>query len=341
MAVTLLGIMPGYPKADKFSLTGRAYVCQWLVQSDTYEDGPFVVQACSGLPTAFSVYNIGNDNDPYARLREWNAWRQEENSLTWICEARYSTPEPKGGENRGTGQGTHSDSGASPTNPLLELPVAKTSPIEREIPITRVFNLQTGQYNPPMSSSCQPFNPPAMRKTYDLQLTISRNEAVSANHPGLGIQYAGVTNADYFWNMPPGTWICKAINAENQVKQIQGGTEYAYMRVEYVFQARNEGWQLYLLDYSDYYCPGGAGSGANASGYSGYDSGSGKQNPSNCNCPTKVAFLTQQGTPRKGLLNGAGDKLPEGADPVYMVLTPYNSLPYAYLGLPSGFSGCQ
>lgn len=306
MAVTLLGVMPGFPKSDKFSLTQRAYVCQWLVQSDTYNDGPIVAQSCSGLPVAFSTYNFGGSEvDAYARLREWDAWRQEENSLTWIVWARWSTPEPKGGERRGAGDGTHQDSPGAYTNPTLELPVAKTTMVERDKLLTRVFNLETGLFNPPMNSACEPYNPPPSYKAYDLQLTISRNEVVSGIHPGLGVQYSGALNADFFWGLPPGTWICKGIVAENQWKQIQGGTEYPYMRVEYTFQARAEGWSIFLLDAGDFYCPGGGSGSGGAGSYSGYLSGSGKGPPSSCpGCTTKTPFMDQMQHPIKGMLNG-------------------------------------
>lgn len=367
MAVTLQGIRPGFPKAE-FSLSERKYTVQWLVISDNYNDGPMVAQSASGLPAAYSTYSIGTDADVYARIREWSAWRIEDNSLEWIVQAVYSTPPIKESERRGAGEGSHQDNNNAYQNPLNELPVAKTTMVERDRLITRVFNLQTGFYNPPMNSACEPFNPPPSYKTYDLQLTISRNEAVSSLHPALGVQFAGAVNADWFWGLSPGTWICKGIAAENQWRQVQGGTEYGYMRVEYTFQARPEGWDIFVLDAGDYFCPplgsgsgcsgfasgfggnsgpgSGLGSGSGPTGYDSYVVGkaSGVSPPPGCPCcvgANKIGFIDQQGHPIKGMLDGMGGRLPDGGTPVWMQLRPYNWLPYAYLALPSGYSGCQ
>jgi hypothetical protein len=215
--------------------------------------------------------------------------------------------------------------------------------VERDKLMTRVYNLQTNLFNPPMNSACEPFNPPPSYKAYDLQLTISRNEVVSGIHPGLGIKYAGATNADVWWGMPQNTWICKGISAENQVKQIQGGTQFPFMKVEYTFQARAEGWIIFLLDAGDYYCQAGGGSGGGTGGYSGYaGAATGKGPPSSCpGCVTKTPFIDQMGHPIKGMLDGAGGRLPDGGTPVWMELMPYNSYPYSALALPTGYSGCM
>ena len=258
MAATLKGIRQGYPKA-KFSLSKRSYTVQWDVVSDSYADGPLTAQSASGLPVAFSVYSFGGETDLLARLREWDAYRLDDNSLDWIVEATYSTPEMKSGENRGTGQGTHTDTAGAESNPLLELPIVKTSIIEKEVPITRIYNLYTNTFTVPMNSACEVFNPPAMRKKIGLQLSITRNEALSANHPALGIQYSTAVNADSLWGMNPGIWMCRSINPQRETKQIQGGTTYAYFRVAYSFEAHSEGWDVWVLDAGNYYCEGGAG----------------------------------------------------------------------------------
>jgi hypothetical protein len=334
--------MPDFPKSDKFSLSERAYVCQWLVQSDSYSDGPLVAQSCSGLPVAFSTYNFGGTEvDPYARLREWDAYRKEPNSLVWVVWARWSTPPLKEGERRGAGDGSHQDNPNSYTDPTQELPIAKTTMIEREKLMTRVFNLQTNLFNPPMNSACEPFNPPPSYKTYDLQLEITRNEVVSGIHPSLGIQYSSATNSDVFWGMAAGTWICKGIAAENQWRQIQGGTEFPYMRVTYTFQARAEGWTIYVLDAGDYYCKNGGAAGQGSTAYSGLEKASGKGPPSSCPaCTPKTPFIDQNGHPIKGMLDGSGGRLPDGGTPVWMELVPYTSLPYAALSLPNTYGAC-
>src|ERR1017187_9646136 len=374
----------GYPKAD-FSLTGRKYTVQWLVTVDSYNDGPIVAQSAPGLPAAFSTYAIGSETDIYARIREWSANRLEDNSLTWVVEAQYSTPPEKsgggggagGGGPTGAGGGTHTDTAGDYTNPLLELPTVKMGSVEKETPISRVFNVSSGRYNAPMNSACEVFNPPAMRKLRHLTLTISRNEALSSPHPALGIQYSLAVNSDYWWGMTPGTWQCQSITAERQTKQIQGGTIFAYLKVEYQFQAHPDGWDVIILNAGNYFCSadaagsgsGGSGSGPNCCGSGGTPandvgsfgewcrdaagqlyradcgsgSGSGYDTAGNLcpACTNKTAFQDQQGHPIKGLLNWNGGQLAQGADPLYMRLRPYQWLPFGPLGLPQAFTAVQ
>ena len=343
MSVSLLGLMPGYPKADKGSVTQRAYVVQWLVQATAYTDGPATVIALlDGVhaPAPWTSYDFaGTEIDIYARMREWDAWRVSDNSLQWVLWARYSTAEPKAGENRGTGQGTHQDP-TSITDPTLEPAVAEFTEVERDKALTRIFNVNAGRFNPPMNSACYPFTG-LTYKTYDLQLTITRNENVIPGlYPALCVQYVGATNSDYFWGMTPGTWICKSIKPQNQQKNIPG-TQLNFIRTQYVFQARSEGWLTYVLDAGPFYCPGGGGNSGQYSGYSGYESGSGELVPSTCpNCTNKVPFVDQHGHPITGLLNN-GDRLPSGQEPNWMVFQTYQSLPYAALNLPNDLSQCQ
>jgi hypothetical protein len=342
-------IRPGFPRAE-FSLTSRKYTVQWLVGVDSYDDGPLVAQSASGLPAAYSTYAIGDETDIYARLREWSSYRLEENSLTWVVEAVWTTPTEKGGENRGTGQGTHQDSSGDYTNPLNELPVLKTSIFEREVVIDRIYNIYTGNFNPPMNSACEVYNPPPMKKQVGLVISITRNEAVSTLHPALGVSYSTAVNADTFWGLPPGQVQCQSISAEQQTKQVQGGTQYVYLRVEYVFHAIGDGWDLFILDAGDWYCcNNGSGSGSQSGCYlpcgsgSGLaPSGSGYEPPLNCPwCTTKTAFIDDKGHPIKGLLNGQGGKLPPNCNPVYQQVRPYNWLPFSALNLPQSWSGVQ
>ncbi len=358
MVATLIGIRQGYPKAD-FSLSGRKYTVQWLVQCDSYDDGPLVAQSASGLPAAYSSYNLGNDGDALALLRSWNVNRLEENSLEWIVEATYTTPETKDGGQTGTGQGTHTDTAGSFDNPLLELPTVKTWSIERDIPVERVYNINTGFFNPPMNSACQVYNPPATKKDRYLAISISRNEVLSNVHPALGVAYSGSVNSDTFWGLAPGLVQCQSVTAERQSKQLPNGTVFAYLKCEYVFHCRREGWDIVLLDYGDYYCKceadgNGSGSGCSGAGGSslcgdasgGYYPCSGSSSGSGpcrgCRDTTqKIAFQDMQGHPVKGLLNGRGGKLPESQDPVYMRYRVYNWLPFTPLSLPQAFSGVQ
>ncbi len=332
-------IRPGYPHAE-FSLTGRKYTVQWLVATNDLNDGPQVVQGAAGLPAAFSTYAIGNDVDIYARLREWKAWRLEDRSFQWIVEATYSTPEPKEGSregNTGTGAGTHQDTAGDYTNPLIELPVVKTFTIEREVPIQQIFDINSGAIRVPANSACQVFSPPAMKKERSLAISISRNEDINAPHPALGVTYSGAVNSDYFWGLAPGVVQCQSITAERQVKQVQGGIQFAYLKAEYLFHCNPNTWDLKILDAGDYYCQSGATNSGSGSGASGSGSG-----VNYCpNCTTKIGFIDDKGHPIKGLLNGNGGKLAQGANPVYLTLRPYTWLAFAPLNLPQSFNGVQ
>ena len=223
------------------------------MQVNNYGDGPLVAQSASGLPPAYGSYAIGTEFDTFARVRQWSAYRLEENSLTWVVEAVYSTPEskegnPNSGGNTGTGNGTYNDTAGSYADPTLELPQVKTWLIEREAVVSRVYNLATGLFNFPQATNCEIYDPPIMRKDALLGLSITRNEPVSTIHPALSVQYGNSINTDTFWGLGPAYWRCIGITAERQTKQIQGGTTYAFLKCTYEFHAHPDSWLFFALD---------------------------------------------------------------------------------------------
>lgn len=327
-------IRENFPTMD-FTLSGRKYKCEWLVEVDSYLDGPVVVQSAAGLPLVWDTYAIGNDIDLFARLREFSVARLAPNSLFWVVSATYSTPEEKRGDTRGTGAGTNKDP-SEITNPIAEIPTAKFGIVAREVPITRIYNYNSGKFNAVMNSACQIFNPPPMRRDIYLSLEISRNEPVSTLHPGLGVQYASAVNSDVWWGFRPGQVQCQSIIPEQQTRQLVT-SQFVYLKVVYSFLMKYDGWQLQLLDAGDYCCETDDSNWCDDGEGVFYYCGSGSGPCASCD--TKIGFLTKQGAPRKGLLDGHGGALPLNADPVYLDIRPYNSLFFAPLNLPQSWAG--
>jgi hypothetical protein len=125
-----------------------------------------------------------------------------------------------------------------------------------------------------------------MLKRY-VTLEISRNEPITAPHPALSIQYMNAVNADVFWGMSPGVWMCKDIVAERQVRQIPGGGEAVFLHVSYQFEGTDT-WDIQLLDYGTYYF---------------------RNDPTAPTHATMPAFMTREGHPTAGPLNGQGGAL--------------------------------
>jgi hypothetical protein len=315
-------------------------------------DGPDVA---SGALAAFGIvlftpYVTPNESDPQALLRSVTAERIRPGFATWKFVCEYSTPprrEYRGAGERDSGGGTGRETPGEFNNPLLELPTVKFAMASREVLLTQIFDNISGAIKPCTASNGEVFDPPPKTLERNIELTISRNERLTANHPAIGMMFQDAVNADVFWGLPPGVWKVKSILAERQQRQVANGSQFAFLRVEYAFEGKPlkianlsnlslppantivSSWDLQLLDYGSYYYgppPGPLSPGSMA----GIGALGGRQQ--NGNNPQEIHFSGRAGNPKNGLLNGMGGALPDRV-PVVSVGTntltvPTNSYPF-------------
>lgn len=173
-------------------------------------------------------------------------------------------------------------------------------------------------FKPLRSSAGEVFVPPPMMDDAMLILTITRNEDLNSPVLQTSALFQNAVNLDGFFGLNPGQVKCQCITCQRQTKQLPDGTTYAYLRVTYLFHVKAT-WDIQLLDKGSYYLF-----------------------QSSIMAPvTKQKFITDDGQPRDGLLDGNGGKLADGAAPVFLTVRPYSWLAFATLNLPQSFQQVQ
>lgn len=291
--------LPDSPSGS-FDLQKNSFTRMFRVLVNSYSDGPLIVTSAIGIPGLFSTYATLNESHPYARVRSLDCERMAENSLYWIVTAYYETPDVE----------RANETAAEFTSPLAELPEVQTTFETTQVPILKIYNVETEEIEPLQNSAGEVF-PPEKNPTRDeslLILTITRNEAITSPHPALSVLYQNAVNSTVFWNSPVGTVKCTSIQAQRQTRQLPDGTIFPYLKVTYSFKFKDN-WDIQLLDHGNYYIDN----------------------------DEKIPFQDQAGNPILGLLDGAGANLGAEADPEFLTIRPYKRLNFNSLNLPNSF----
>lgn len=342
---------PDSPEEFSASTDRRTYRRKFLVRCSSMLDGPLQVTAAPGIPRKYSPYVFGTERDQYALALNFSAARIDSGFPHWHVHVEYSTPEPR----------QKGEKGDTSEDPLLWIPEASTSMEKLQEAVYAVYDISgvkapagvvkapdgapvpagewdffgllggdaqpgnakdaRGPITPCRASNGEVFDPPPMRDASRLVLSITRNESITSNHPRAGIQYADAVNADRFWGGPPGVWKCQGITAERQTRQINN-RPCPYLKVTYKFEARLT-WDLILLDAGTF-----------------YTSVSPEKVPFAGPEIVRRKFITHDGHPTTGPLDGKGGKLADGAVPVFRVYRIYRRLRFKRLGLPQSFAQC-
>ncbi len=312
MSIVAVTERPDSPQGD-FDLNKHSLTRKFLVQSNDVNDGPLTVGSAAGIPKLFSLYRFGNENHLYARLRHIDCERIQPGSLYWEVTCKYETPADEEGGNKAGG--VEREKEGQNDQPLLMLPEIETSFETYQEVVWYVYNATTKALEPCKASNGQVFDPPPTRDRSRLNLTITRNEDISTPVLATAVAYQDAVNSDYWWGLAPGTWKVQAITVHRETKQLSNGSIFPYLRVSYKFQARQT-WDTQLLDAGTY-----------------YKNDLGGAPP----VVQKIRFLTTDGHPTTGPLDGHGNKLAEGATPVFLTFRFYPRLPFGNLLLPQSF----
>lgn len=324
MPVFAVGERPNSPRMSVSSddIGSRNYTREFIVRCTTLADGPSVVLPAPGLPRLWQPFVFGNGFDQYALARTISCDRLLGGTPDWVVKVEYRTA-------------NKSEITRAYDNPLVQLPEVETSTEKYQMPVYFVWEREhrigdpddapTGDYvrRACRASNSQVFDPPPMRDLSRVVLTITRNESISLLHPSIDLAYSDALNADVFWDAPPGTWKCQGITTRREVKQLWNGVLFPYLRCTYRFEAR-QFWDLFLLDAGSYYNELKT-------------TGSMLTNDL-VTKNVRLQFLTDDGHPTVGPLDGKGGRLPEGDNPVYKMYQIYQRLPFGALQLPQSFA---
>lgn len=168
---------------------------------------------------------------------------------------------------------------------------------------------------PAKATNGEIFDPPPMKDTCRLILSITRNEDINSPHPLTSLLYTDTVNLDPFFGCGRGCVKCMGVTASKQTKTLANGGIFSYLKCTYTFQMRPT-WYVQVL---------------NAGNWCWTD----------ITKKAKTQFKTEDGHPRQGLLDKDGLKLPDGNNPIWLVYQVYQMKKFKILNLPQSFIGAS
>lgn len=324
---------PDSPKAT-FELGKFTVTRKFLVKTSSVLDGPATVALAPGLPLLFSPYLFGIEFLPFLRCRSVEPERMAPASLEWEVTCTYETPDfkdaamgdggfdaNKGDSRGGDGGGTGEETDGQFQNPELMIPEIEVHFETHKQAVYAVFNPTTQVLTPAAASTGEIFVPAPELDRSHLILTITRNESIASNHPGLALTYQDTVNSDTFWGAAPGQVKCQSITVQRLVKNFPDGTVLPYLKATYIFHFRNT-WDIQILDKGTWY----------------YNKPGGTMDQS---LWKRVKFTSDDNQLIEGLLDGTGGALAKGANPVFLTMRLYDRVPFGALNLPQSFLQVQ
>ncbi len=271
----------------------RTYRRTFLVVTDTKTDGPQAILGASGIPQHLSAYSLTSETDFAALAVSFSARQLPKTPLHWHVTVSYTTDVDKDKEEQqgGTSEGDG--------DILLEPPTVAFGFETYRI----VAHEDVGGEDPIalVNSAGQPFDPPLMIDDSRPVLTVARNEF--AFDPLQAIDFKDAINNDKFIGAEIGQVKVKGITATTELQP--GNPESEFWRVTYIFLFRREGWKLRVLDTGTRVKTGGPG---------------GEFKP-----------YTEDGVVTEVELDGFGNKLTDGANPVFLEFDVYKTRTFAQL----------
>lgn len=293
MAVT--SITPRRGGESDYDAETRRYRQQYLIVCDSDTDDHLTIRTSALFLALTQGHYVGRDGseDLGAFLERGSLRNMEDLPAHWEFDAEFSTI---GGE-------TGNDPNNPDNDPLLEVPEVEFDSAPGAVVLKGAYDRQqatqvefTKFKQGILNSARDLFNPPPEISDYRQVLRISRNEPTF--DPVVAWSFQNTLNMNDFWGAPSGYLLMQPIKAARKFKNGR-----FYYNVRYEMHFKRNGWEPQLLDHGGEYWPGGY-----------LDAGG--------NPPTddsrKTPFVDKGGNPIDGLLNGNGDKLTLGDDPVFL-----------------------
>lgn len=291
--------LPDSPKIDSVNQESTDFTRRFLVEADSYTDGPLGAYNAVGIPRPGTNYVFGTEFHLRSKAREYSAERKEPNSLIWIVEVKYSVKADEDEED-------------NPQNdPLLESPEITLTTERVEEAILGSYDQSTGGLwgEGLLNSASEPFNPPPVRDVVRQKLEITINRDISFPVAATIENYLNRVNSAAFFGWEAGSVKFQGLSASKQTRKLEfdGETYYQdYLKLTYTFEKRDT-WKLKILDAGSYYIDG----------------------------TDKIYFKTADGQSYIGLLDGAGGD--NGDTEVFLTKKIYEEKSFAPLDLPSSF----
>lgn len=281
----------------------RTYTRTLQVYTDDKTDGPIEIWSAIPIQQWVSYYSVEGESDPYALAKTVDVQPLDGEQFAWSYTVTYDTkPFDSGSIANPTAGSSPPGLGSNPSTPSAPSPPGGQSPAVR--PWSLKFGAEQTQQAAPnvdkfgdkvRASNGQPYT----GLTYDVavcyfELTIPRATA-NFSKPGI---YTNAVNSDVFMGFAPGLLRCTGYDITSQFEQQWG----YYYEISLKFQIRPEGHVTKVLDEGTFWRVG-------------FDA---------------VKLQDKWSNPIDGavLLDGAGGKLPDGANPVVNEFLFYSGLPF-------------
>lgn len=182
-----------------FTKRARSQSVVYRVQTDDPQDGPNTVVSSSSLPSLGSYYSFGGESDTVSRLTRKVA-RRTSNRLVWTVECQYETPGSKSGSP--SGKQRYDENGEEVENPLDEFRRVSVRSTKLTLPVEEAELLSAGfpgraqnTFGPVTNSAGQPFNPPLTQEVPITVITLTDNRE---EWPEALAEAEGKVNSDFF-----------------------------------------------------------------------------------------------------------------------------------------------
>lgn len=355
------------PRCLEMSLDVQRYEREFVVRTNSIYDGPNVVVGAVGIPYLWQPYQFGNDRNIIALARKYTTIeRLAPGTNAWKVVVEYETPKPFNSSLAGGAQGGSFDVPGANQNPIIEMPSIEFDVENYQTTAYACFmnDVQPGLITPvPICNSAgEAYDPPPQMDASRLNMIITRNEPINTPHPKVAVYYQDTLNSDTFWGCPPGTVKVMSIKTKRASRQIANtGQIFMYLVSTYVFQFRWT-WNVYLADKGGYYwssssTPSSSSSSSNptydqwifdeTSIFNTHNTTFCPWNPTTNNTVlaepnrgtrTKHQFITAEGHPTTGYLDGYGGSSGSGANLYWNgPYTFYRRMPFKALQLPQSF----
>lgn len=281
----------------------RQYTRVFCVTTNSYADGAQTVLAAAGIPRIGDSYALGSEVDSDAKVV--SRIPKQIGPLAWEVEVEYDSKT----DDKEDKQNPENNNSQNPEDWFEKVSVTFETSQE---PVTGEAGQDYGGAMWTMgvvASNGEPFDPPAMRDVSRPVLTFEIYRRTFDIPQAL--EYVNAVNADVFWGADPRTMRITQYSSSGLAVRTIGDVKVFYWPITIEMKYRRETWDLSLLDCGTFYVRAADGQ--------------------------RVAFLTDDGQPRIGLLNGAGDKLADEVNgvPQFRTQRVYFEKPFAALGLPN------
>lgn len=314
MTVTICKERPQARTAIERKDGHRQYGRVFYVETSSKYDDAIKVLMAPGLPSLFSIYDVGTAMDIGARCIGRDTAQigptQWEVSLTYDSDPGDPT-DPTSPDNP-----QYPDNQEDDPDKWYENVAVTFSAVDEVISNGQTRNA----YDPYIAgadptnrtitnSAGEPYDPPPTQMVYYPVLTFTIYRKVFDK--ALALKYVGAKNADIFWGGTPRQWrIVKYDTGGIEYKKV-GNSDVWYYKIDIECEFKEDTWDLKLLDYGSYWVSGTA--------------------------PNLIrhSFLTKDGQPYTGLLNENGGKLADNEEVHYRTYSLGSVLPFAVLNLPA------